>query len=225
MDGEAQENGRAEGERTNSQVGAAPPGDGGNRQPRGRGKARLILAAAGFALVAIIAVLLLDTRSTSAPAAAGGIRGSSVASARVGAEIGDRAPDFALRDLHGNQVSLHGFLGKPVLLHFWAVDCDYCRAEQPDYLQAIHNLGAHAPKILAIDAWGESRGYVAPYVTRTHLPGTVLIDPPHTVFDSLYKGQGTPTTVYIDKQGIIRQTVIGPESRDQIVANAKLIGA
>ncbi|MDB5074734.1 MAG: TrxA [Chloroflexi bacterium] len=187
----------------------------------------MIWAATGIALVALLAVLLVDSRKTAtAPAATAGLHGSSsVANAPVGAAIGDRAPDFTLRDLHGKQVRLQGFLGKPVMLHFWAVDCTYCRAEQPDYIQAIKDLGAHAPTILAVDAWGESTGYVAPYVTHTHLPGIVLIDPPHTVFDSLYKGQGTPTTVYIDKQGVIRQTVIGPETHDQIMANARSIGA
>src|SRR5207302_3711059 len=120
---------------------------------------------------------------------------------------------------------LHNFLGRPVLLHFWAVDCTTCQGEQPAYLQAIHDLGHHAPQILAVDAWGEPASYVAPYVARYKLPGTILIDPPHSVFDGLYQGQGTPTTLYIDRQGVIRQVVIGPESRDQIVANSREVGA
>jgi hypothetical protein len=33
---------------------------------------------------------------------------------------GSRAPGLALRDLTGNEVSLRGLRGKPVLLNFWA---------------------------------------------------------------------------------------------------------
>ena len=32
---------------------------------------------------------------------------------------GEGAPDFTLRDLNGQQVSLSGLRGKPVLLFFW----------------------------------------------------------------------------------------------------------
>jgi hypothetical protein len=112
-----------------------------------------------------------------------------------------------------------------VLLHFWAVDCTTCRGEQPAYLRAIHDLGARAPAILAVDAWGEPASYVAPYVRKAGLPDTVLIDPPHSVYDGLYQGQGTPTSFYIDARGVIRQRVIGPQSYADILANAKLIGA
>jgi peroxiredoxin len=175
-------------------------------------------------VVAVVLLSLLLATHSSSPRT-GNVAGGSVASLPVGPNIGERAPDFTLSDLHGKPVSLHSFLGRPVLLHFWAVDCPSCRAEQASYLQAIHNLGAKAPAILAIDAWGESASYVAPYVREAGLPGTVLIDPPHSVFDSLYQGQGTPTSFYIDVQGVIRQVVIGPQAFKDIIANARLIGA
>src|SRR5579864_7305895 len=94
------------------------------------------------ALLAVLASLLLVTRQQG-----------SAAQAPVGLHIGDRAPDFTLADLQGRQVSLHQYLGRPVLLHFWAVDCTSCQAEQPDYLRAVQHLGAKAPIILAEDAW------------------------------------------------------------------------
>jgi peroxiredoxin len=191
--------------------------------------ARLTWALATVAVAAIVSALVLGTRNTSnagtASRAAGTPSKASLAALPVGPAVGDRAPDFTLPDLQGKQVSLHQFLGHPVLLHFWAVDCTTCQAEQADYLQAIHELGAHAPTILAVDAWGESADYVAPYVAKHRLPGAVLIDPPHSVFDGLYQGQGTPTTVYIDREGVIVASVIGQETRAQILSNARLIGA
>jgi peroxiredoxin len=198
-------------------------------QARRKTRARLTWTLAVVAVAATLAALALATRSTvngnATASAPGSLSASSLAALPVGPAVGDRAPDFTLPDLGGKQVSLRQFIGQPVLLHFWAVDCTTCQAEQSDYLKAIHQLGAKAPKILAVDAWGESSEYVAPYVARNHIPGSVLIDPPHSVFDGLYQGQGTPTTVYINRQGVIRQLVIGQETYGQILANAKLIGA
>ena len=165
------------------------------------------------ALLAVLVSLLLITRQPG-----------SAAQAPVGLHIGDRAPNFTLADLQGRPVSLRQFLGRPVLLHFWAVDCTSCQAEQADYLRAVQHLGSKAPVILAEDAWGEPASYARPYVIKHHLPGVVLIDTSRAVFDGLYQGQGTPTAYYIDRQGIIRQTVIGPEVYGDILANMKTIG-
>lgn len=183
------------------------------RFPLSRGR-RLIWSGALVAVVAILASLLLLTH-----------RPGDASGAPVGLLVGDRAPDFTLADLQGKPVSLHQFLGRPVLLHFWAVDCTSCQAEQAGYLRAIHHLGSRAPVILAEDAWGEPASYARPYVLKHHLPGIVLIDTSRAVFDGLYQGQGTPTAYYIDPHGIIRQTVIGPEPYAGILANMKTIGA
>ncbi len=43
--------------------------------------------------------------------------GSSTA---YGNRVGNLAQDFVLKDLVGNTVSLSGFLGRPVIVHFWS---------------------------------------------------------------------------------------------------------
>jgi len=43
--------------------------------------------------------------------------GSSTA---YGNRVGNLAKDFTLKDLTGNTVSLSGFLGRPVIVHFWS---------------------------------------------------------------------------------------------------------
>lgn len=202
----------------------ARSGEGGATERRGSGGRRkwllLIWLLSLAALVAASTALLISgQRPTTSGSAIG------AAAAPAGLAVGDRAPDFSLADLQGTQVSLAQYRGKPAILHFWAVDCTTCRAEQPDYIRAIAGLGGKRPAVLAVDAWGESSEKIAGYFGPAHLPGVALVDPSANVFQNVYKGQGTPYTFYIDARGTIRASVVGGESYDQIVANANLIAA
>jgi cytochrome oxidase Cu insertion factor (SCO1/SenC/PrrC family) len=43
--------------------------------------------------------------------------------AKVGFQVGERAPDFELRSLNGVDLRLSNLQGRPVLLNFWATWC------------------------------------------------------------------------------------------------------
>lgn len=208
----------------NGQVGTGvvPGGSGTGGKGKGIGRRRLLITwlLSLAALVAAIAALLISGQRTTPSGPAAG-----AAAAPAGLAVGDRAPDFRLADLRGTQVGLSQYRSKPVILHFWAVDCTTCRAEQPDYTRAIAGLEGKRPAVLAVDAWGESSEKIASYFGSAHLPGVALVDPSANVFQNIYKGQGIPYTFYIDARGTIRASVVGGESYDQIVANVKLIAA
>jgi len=193
---------------------------------RGRGndgrRKRLLLTWL-LSLAALLAVLVALLHSGQQAPTGGPATGAAAAPA--GLAVGDAAPDFKLADLRGTQVSLSQYQGKPVILHFWAVDCATCRAEQSDYIKAMASLSSKRPAVLAVDAWGESSEKIAGYFGPAHLPGIALVDPSANVFQNVYKSQGTPYTFYIDARGTIQASVVGGESYDQIVANAKLIAA
>ncbi len=52
--------------------------------------------------------------------------------------IGEQAPDFSLKDLDGNTVTLSELKSNIVIMHFATSWCPYCNAEAP-HLEALHN--------------------------------------------------------------------------------------
>lgn len=124
-----------------------------------------------------------------------------------GINIGNVAPDFQLQTLTGQTVSLSGLRGKPVLINFWATWCPPCRFEMP-FLQQVHDgWSAKGLVLLTIDI-GESSTTIEKFMTDLNLSLTVLLDTDRKVTED-YSIVAIPTTFLIDKDGIIRQKVLG----------------
>ena len=124
-------------------------------------------------------------------------------------ETGEIAGDFRLEDLDGNSVALSDFLGRPVLLNFWATWCAPCREEIP-LLKTIHADSQWQNEelvILPVNI-GEGKSTVKEFTEEYEVSFTVLLDTERTVFRQ-YFVRGVPTTYFIDRKGVIQSVTIG----------------
>ncbi|MBN1369034.1 MAG: TlpA family protein disulfide reductase [Dehalococcoidaceae bacterium] len=122
---------------------------------------------------------------------------------------GKTAPGFELFSLSGNRISLVELRGQPVVVNFWALSCPYCLDEMPYFqqLKDSYDNSAQSPVILMINI-GNPASTIESYMTSENLSLTVLLDSRAQVAGA-YGVVGIPITVFIDKDGIIRDIAYG----------------
>ena len=141
-----------------------------------------------------------------AAALAGCSRGEPPAAPEV--KVGAPAPDFALKTLDGTEVRLSDLRGKVVFVNLWATWCPPCRKELPTMVRFYREYRDRGVEILAVSEDRDPRA-VRKAVGRYGITFPVLLDENKRVYN-LYRATGVPETHLIDRQGIIRHTVIGP---------------
>lgn len=135
--------------------------------------------------------------------------------------IGHPAPAFTLPTLAGDSVALADLRGQPVVLNFWASWCGPCRAEMPE-LQRLHDrLGEAGVTVLGVNQ-GESPETAAAFLQALGLNFPVALDQ-RTGVSQQYLVNSLPTTFFIDRNGVIRSTFIGPMSDAVLAQNLRSI--
>ncbi|MBN1302873.1 MAG: TlpA family protein disulfide reductase [Anaerolineales bacterium] len=122
---------------------------------------------------------------------------------------GFSAPDFTLQTLDGMLVTLSEYQGQIVLLNIWASWCGPCQAEMPA-MQHIHEKYLdRGVIILAVNAtYQDNTDNVNGFVQELGLTFPVLLDINGQVA-KLYQLHSLPTSFFIDRNGIIKEVIIG----------------
>jgi peroxiredoxin Q/BCP len=123
--------------------------------------------------------------------------------------VGEKAPEFVLKNQDGEEIKLKDFLGKQnVVLYFYPKD------DTPGCTKEACNFRDHLPDFTALDAsiLGVSVDSVhshKKFVEKYQLPFQLLSDAEKSVSKAYgvlnEKGNAKRVTFIIDKQGIIRQ--------------------
>ncbi|MEW6325314.1 MAG: TlpA disulfide reductase family protein [Nitrospirota bacterium] len=129
----------------------------------------------------------------------------------LGTTVGLRAPSIELPTLSGRTVTLDSLRGKVVLVNFWATWCGPCLMEMPSMQRLYEQFGREEFEILAVSSDFDGAAVVKPYVDRLRLTFPILLDAQFQA-NSTYRVTGLPTTVIVDRDGIITHKFFG--SRD-----------
>lgn len=124
-------------------------------------------------------------------------------------EEGSQAPNFTLPQMGGGEVSLDDYKGKVVLLNIWATWCNPCREEMPSMEQLYQNMKGKPFEILAVSIDTRGSKDVEPFVKKLGLTFPILLDSDKKV-NNMYQATGVPETFIIDKNGVVRDHILGP---------------
>ncbi|MCL2048769.1 MAG: TlpA family protein disulfide reductase [Defluviitaleaceae bacterium] len=138
----------------------------------------------------------------------------------------EKAPDFSLTDSDGNETTLHEILaaGKPTVINFWASWCPPCRIEMPDFDSAYAQLGENVQFIMLnlVDGVRETRAAATRFVADNGFSFPVYFDLNQSGAEA-YAVRSIPTTVFIDENGYIANTVVGLMDERRLLAELEVI--
>ena len=152
---------------------------------------------------------------------AGGAINNNGSEVQFGASKGDTAYDFYLEDMDGNFVSLSDFRGKKVFLSFWTSWCPYCQAEMPhlqEFAEENEDVVVLGVNVTSSESSLDNvKGFVDEFgLTFPNLYGTDDIT-------YLYYVESLPTSYFIDSNGVVNESVIGPVTKDILEARFALM--
>lgn len=136
------------------------------------------------------------------------------------------APDFLLKDMDGNEVNFLDYVGKPIVLNFWASWCPPCKAEMPDFEEMYKEVGDDIT-FMMVDLVDQEGG------RETESDGRKFIEEEGFTFPVYfdinqeaaitYGITSIPTTIFIDSEGNIVANAKGAINKDILIQGIGLI--
>jgi len=117
------------------------------------------------------------------------------------------APDFTLKTLDGEEITLSQFKGKVVLLDFWATWCGPCKESIPHLIQLYKSYRESGFELVGMNVDRGDVEVVRRFVKAMDIPYPIVTAPEDMVRS--YRVTGIPATFLIDKEGKIRDRMAG----------------
>lgn len=129
--------------------------------------------------------------------------------------IGFLAPDFTLKTLDGQPISLSTLRGKSVVMNYWVTWCVPCLKEMPALEKLYKEYESKDLVVLSINGIAQDDlAKVTQTVSELGLTYPVVLDENDAVFKSYWLGF-MPTSIFIDNQGVIRHIKFGDASEEE----------
>ena len=120
---------------------------------------------------------------------------------------GNMAPDFTLKDINGNDLTLSSLRGKYLILDFWGSWCIWCIKGFPE-LKKCYEKYSDRLEVLGVDC-GDTEEKWKAAVEKHELKWKHVFNTKESKVEEMYAISGFPTKIIIDPEGKIVKTVVG----------------
>jgi peroxiredoxin len=127
---------------------------------------------------------------------------------------GKQVPDFTLKDITGKEHKLSSYVGKNVMVVFWATWCGPCRMEVPHLKELRSQVGEDKLAILALS--NEYPDEVANFASKNGINYTIFSYSDSDLKSPFNSIRAIPTTFFIDQQGKIKLASSGAMSIEEM---------
>ena len=122
------------------------------------------------------------------------------------------APTWQLKTQSGDEISSFQYQNKPIILHFWATWCPYCKKLQPKLVELQQKYAEQGIEIVAI-SFNEDQG-ATPQDSITERGYTFKTAVDGEFVATNYGVVGTPTTFFINRHGKVVFKTTGSDIND-----------
>ena len=123
------------------------------------------------------------------------------------AELTGPAPEFTLKGLDGQEVTLASFKDKIVIIDFWATFCPPCRAEIPGFIEIANAYKDKGVVVIGIST-DKEMDKIRSFVEKNNVTYTIL-QANEDVLKAYGNIQAIPTTFILDRNHTIVKSHVG----------------
>ena len=129
----------------------------------------------------------------------------------------DKAYDFIVVNEDGEDVQFFDMLGRPTIINFWASWCSPCKSELPDF-QAMYEKYGSKVRFMMInltDGAQETKKKAQKFISENEYTMPFYFDVYQSAVSRNYI-YSIPTTIFVDHQGNMINTVLGAMDQDSL---------
>ena len=111
--------------------------------------------------------------------------------------------------ISGEKITSQQLLGKITLINFWATDCPGCINEMPGLIETYNQYKDQGLEVIAVAMYYDPPSRVISFTKNNNLPFPVVLDTNKEIISKFNNVKLTPTSIILDKNGYVINTIIG----------------